>query len=356
MNKTGNNYQIHIKFNIFRILSYLMVYGIFGVLLFIYLRGYISLIILTVFIAIPLSETIIAYKLAKTVQVSLNISDENINVGDRIGIGIVVENKSRLSGLNLLCEIGLDNIYLDTKQTQKVLLPVHPRKRVTNPIIFDSAYIGMIQAALLKYTVSDVFGFINVSFEYEGNAGYVKILPMTKDLETAVRESLVLGVNDNEDNSKKGNELAETGSVREYIPGDRIKDIHWKLSAKRDLLLVKERISTSESRLVLWIGSSSGRKVCEMILSVALEIMNSCVEEGRLMEAFWYDYHNRTVECFTVENKKNIYTAFEKIYFGGHGEQPDSIMNLLAADGYSFNDVLGVGFDGNEIRVDLYEA
>lgn len=356
MNNINNNSHVHIKINIFRILSYLIVYGIFGVLLFIYLRGYISLIILTIFIVLPLFEIFISLKLSKVLRVSVSISDESLTIHERLGVGIIIENDSFCSGLNLFCDINLNNVYFDTMQTQKIVLPIHPHKNPSHPIVFETNSIGLIQVELKRYTLRDVFGFVDIYHECSGEVFYIKVLPIMKEVDDSIRESLVLGVNDNEDNTKKGNELAETGNIREYIPGDRIKDIHWKLSAKRDLLLVKERISTSESRMVLWISSSKGRRVCEMILSLSLEIMYSCVDEGRLMEVFWYDYHTMSVEGYTVEGKNDIYSAFEKIYSGGHGEQPDGVISLMSGAGYNYNNVLGVRYDGNEIRVNLYEA
>lgn len=356
MERTDNINKKHIKIKIFRILSYLIVYGIFGVSLFIYLRGYISIILLAVFIVVPVCEVIVAIKLYDSVKVSLSVSDNTLYIRDRLGIGINVENSSLLSALNLMCEIKLDNLYFDLKQSQRVIIPIHPRKTISHPVIFDTNYIGLIQAQISRYVIKDVFGFVEISDENPGNFTYISILPQLKEAEDSIKESLVMGVNDNEDNTRKGNEFAETGNIREYVPGDRIKDIHWKLSAKRDFLLVMERISTSESRLVLWIGSSNGKKVCEMILSVALEIMNTCVNESRLMKVLWFDYHNRCVDCIDVATKKDVFFAFEKIYLGGHGEQPDNAPSLLATAGYQYKNVLGIGFDGDDIKVNLYEA
>lgn len=39
---------------------------------------------------------------------------------------------------------------------------------------------------------------------------------------------------------KSGSDSSYTREIREYRPGDRLSNIHWKLSAKRDELLVKE--------------------------------------------------------------------------------------------------------------------
>ena len=42
-------------------------------------------------------------------------------------------------------------------------------------------------------------------------------------------------------------ETEETGNIRPYIPGDPVRRIHWKLSAKKDELLVREMASGTEA-------------------------------------------------------------------------------------------------------------
>ena len=39
--------------------------------------------------------------------------------------------------------------------------------------------------------------------------------------------------------SRRGNDPGEVRAIREYVPGDPVRNIHWKLSEKTDKLLVK---------------------------------------------------------------------------------------------------------------------
>ena len=40
--------------------------------------------------------------------------------------------------------------------------------------------------------------------------------------------------------NRKGNDPSEIFDIREYVPGDDIRSIHWKLSSKTDTLILKE--------------------------------------------------------------------------------------------------------------------
>ncbi len=61
-----------------------------------------------------------------------------------------------------------------------------------------------------------------------------------------------------------GREEEDPGDVRAYLPGDPVNRIHWKLSAKRDELLVRERTMTraaeeAEIKTVTETGQAAGR-------------------------------------------------------------------------------------------------
>ena len=67
-------------------------------------------------------------------------------------------------------------------------------------------------------------------------------------------------------------EPEETGGIRPYIPGDPVRRIHWKLSAKRDELLVRETAEapeiTEEKKKAARAGKEPERKTCRRAAAV----------------------------------------------------------------------------------------
>ena len=51
--------------------------------------------------------------------------------------------------------------------------------------------------------------------------------------------------------NRKGNDPSEIFDLREYVPGDDVRSIHWKLSGKLDNLVVKEASDPSHYQVVL---------------------------------------------------------------------------------------------------------
>ena len=51
--------------------------------------------------------------------------------------------------------------------------------------------------------------------------------------------------------NRKGNDPSEMFDIREYVPGDDIRSIHWKLSSKTDSLILREASDPSHYNVVL---------------------------------------------------------------------------------------------------------
>lgn len=81
---------------------------------------------------------------------------------------------------------------------------------------------------------------------------------------------------------EKGNDVSEVFDLKEYVPGDDIRHIHWKLSAKTGQMLMKEgtRYSSYETVLLVDIGCyAQEKKLEEETLSVAISYAMALSEQ-----------------------------------------------------------------------------
>lgn len=69
---------------------------------------------------------------------------------------------------------------------------------------------------------------------------YVTIMPEVFDMQVSYASDAAMLESDHSADSRRGNDPGEVRSIREYVPGDPVRNIHWKLSEKTDKLLVKE--------------------------------------------------------------------------------------------------------------------
>lgn len=51
--------------------------------------------------------------------------------------------------------------------------------------------------------------------------------------------------------NRKGSDASEMFDIRDYVPGDDIRTIHWKLSGKTDELIVRQASAPSHYNIAL---------------------------------------------------------------------------------------------------------
>lgn len=98
-----------------------------------------------------------------------------------------------------------------------------------------------MEVELESVRICDMFGIFYINRSVRSRAS-VKIMPelrlMPLEITRAVREFRT--DSDEYSGEKKGDDPSELFQVREYRVQDSVRDIHWKLSAKEEELMVKE--------------------------------------------------------------------------------------------------------------------
>ena len=114
---------------------------------------------------------------------------------------------------------------------------------------------GYTEIKAEKIYLTDFFGFIPYKVKsFASSEAKCTVLPDTFDM-TLVFDNMPIAIDDSESYSpdKKGSDYSETFQLREYVPGDSIKQIHWKLSEKLDKLIIREAsLPVQRSTLVFW--------------------------------------------------------------------------------------------------------
>ena len=101
--------------------------------------------------------------------------------------------------------------------------------------------------------------------------------------------------------------------IREYQPGDRLQHIHWKLSAKRDNLLVKEFESNAEVSLCLLLElwqDKSLSDVISMVYTICLQHLNG----NRFIWLNWWSIDQNAIQSKCLQNQDDMEQTLFLIY------------------------------------------
>lgn len=109
---------------------------------------------------------------------------------------------------------------------------------------------------------------------------------------------------------KSGNDSSYIRELRDYRPGDSLKNIHWKLSAKKETLLVKEFGLPLGCDLLLGL---SGETLSEKILEVVYSLLWGCRSLERSLVFLWQS-PKENAPCFVpVFQDEDVYLAMDML-------------------------------------------
>lgn len=194
---------------------------------------------------------------------------------------LIVRNDSLISVSRVLCKIKITNRL--TKEVNSSVMSLSAAAHEETCIKFEisSGQCGYLTVEVSKCWLMDWFGFLPLPCII-GQTGKISVLPDT--FVPGITLSLSATARDDAQNwsqTQKGNDLTEVFALRDYVPGDSLKQIHWKLSSKRQQLIVREpSLPVEKSLLIFWdknAREATGREMdamAECMASVCQEILN----------------------------------------------------------------------------------
>ena len=159
-------------------------------------------------------------------------------------------NDSKFPVLRAFCVLRLVNdLTLEAQQTE-VLLSAGAGRASEADYLLESGHCGRLELSAVSVRLMDFFGIIPAKVQTEAVAR-MTVLPELFSSEVTLHARSA----DSEEGAadRKGEDRSEIFQLREYVPGDDVRQIHWKLSSKLDQLILKEPSEpVSRSVLVFW--------------------------------------------------------------------------------------------------------
>jgi len=144
------------------------------------------------------------------------------------------------------CRLTLTVTDKMANETFTAAIPLHDNGTSLIPV--DTSHCGAYTYKVTKLAVYDLLGFFHLNIRpQKGGELLVKPVPVIPDI---MPDSFGFKAK----NLRKAKQpYSEIYDIREYAPGDPIKSIHWKISAKKDRFYVKEPLEEygGHSRVLL---------------------------------------------------------------------------------------------------------
>lgn len=227
----------------------------------------------------------------------------------RIRAGVSVKNISRRFPLRCEAQLSVGNRTSGKKIRRRFGGLILPGQEETFWCEFETAFCGNVEVILESVRLYDLFGIFYIKQKVQRKAS-VKVMPefelMPVEITRATREFQA----DAEEYSgeKKGDDPSELYQVREYRIQDSVRDIHWKLSAKEETFMVKERGFPLGCVVLVWIDFAEKERSAagfSRLLETAASLSITLAEQKCIHLAAWYEEKNERIGMKRVKDEKS---------------------------------------------------
>ena len=78
----------------------------------------------------------------------------------------------------------------------------------------------------------------------------------------------------------RGSDPTETFQIREYVPGDSLRQIHWKLSAKAGRYMVRDAAKPVDHRLTIYVERRTAPpRLADGLMEAAVSLCQAYVDQ-----------------------------------------------------------------------------
>lgn len=250
-------------------------------------------------------------------------ADPSVDKNVRVNASVEAENGSIVPVPSCTMDLTCENIL--TKEQEKITLDhsFRPKGKNENSFRVTSSRCGRINIRMEDALISDPTGLFSRKQDIHAESS-IYIMPEIKGIDIP---SDYLDSYDMESYTysqhRKGNDTGEVFGIREYSDGDSPKQIHWKLSAKMDDLMVKIPSYPIENKLVVLLDNSIpenavlGPEKRSDLMEYFFSISHSLLEKNITHSLGWCDHKTGGFVLKRIENDGDMWAAVPEALSAG---------------------------------------
>lgn len=243
-------------------------------------------------------------------------------------VTVQIRTAGRVSSCGLIeVWISCKSISTGRKKRKRTVL-VEKNGKYKGSVNFVCRYSGTMQLRIERVRVYDMLGCFCLTYrrwKKKKRAGErITVLPAYEELPVEICErSRNFAVESNfYDSRRKGDDPSETFQVREYLPGDKMQSIHWKLSARTDEIYVKDHGKPICYPIVLlYEVPYKGQKEKATQTEESLYVLTSMAYSLLLQECpyivSWYDAKTEDMVRVKVRDPEGFYGMLMELLSAG---------------------------------------
>lgn len=316
-------------------LSFILLFLCNGIMLW-FFRGYLNLLIAVGMVVFLLYAVISVHIVKRHVSLEMEAPAEYISKNTEFFIKIRLQNHCILPLVQGRILLYTGNTFIGEQEENILTLPLKPSGTAEILYSLTSSYVGNVEIRAEKIVLYDLLGFHSVTVS-AGTEENVYIVPAGDGGDEYVLNDYEKGMDEVEESKLSGSDFSDVSQVREYIPGDAMKNIHWKLSAKKDILMVKERLHMSSRKLLAVLSLDKGNaekmdEAVEKLFSFGSYFIQSRVP----VTLFWWSDKYHEMRSQTAESGEEWLSLMIQLFHdqAGNGFVEEHFKTIHPGKGY----------------------
>lgn len=309
-------------------------------LIYVFTNTYYTLTLLAICVVLPLVSLVLMLISGRKITIGLELPQTAEK--NAANLSYRINNPSRYPVAGITFRIRMENQMTGAVRERRVSATAGSRETVSAELSLQNSKVGTVVVSTTKIRVYDAFGlFVFRKTDLPDHA--VIIYPDMRNVEVYMEKPVEnTGDGSRYSPDKPGWDVSEIFALREYVPGDEIRKIHWKLSGKTDRTMVRDfSLPLNYSVFLLLELSRGSEELVDAQVEIFLTISRTLLENGISHNMGWYDAAEEKFHVEELDDFQELELATAEVLSSYAAEESGAAIDFYIASGYrSSNNIL----------------
>ncbi len=274
-----------------------------------------ALVLLVLIIALPIIMYITTFLAKRKMKVEFALQNKIVPKNSPFPVQICITNKSIFPIGKAEAHIEYYNVFNNKTSDFELYLPIQSRNTQRVTFRLKSKFCGIVKVKIAYISIYDPLRIFK--FKIGKNVGAeIAVMPTAHDISGTVLYSNRI----NEDSSvfsesSPGDDPSEVFDLRDYVAGDKLNRIHWKLSSKKDDFIVKEYSLPIDVPCTVFLDlkcyedSDYTLPVFDTLVETAVSLSQFLIENERVHSLIFYHAKHKRFVQYTISDAVSLADA-----------------------------------------------
>lgn len=295
-----------------RVLAFFAVFG--GIHAYYRFLGNFWLLFAQIFaVFLVISDFLLFAVLARNLKIWLSVPRGTATAGEAAEAVLHCRNLTPSVCLGAEVKLGTENLFTGERGGVEFIIAVSPArdKKLSLPLISERC--GAVRAWVESAAIKDLLGWFSWTLDGRGGED-AEVLVLPEETGRERREDFPAGrEKEMQVSIDRKDDCPEIKDVREYIQGDRMRDIHWKLSAGAGGLIVKEYESETEKYMTVLAECGPFPEAAHETAVYLWRFCCESLERGVRLRLLWPGEHRGYLEEGTAAEQGELIELFGRL-------------------------------------------